>query len=244
VPPPGRSTPVESTASIYVPFEEEETTQRATPTVIKTEGASAPEGASTPEGASAPPLRTPTPPSDGLRQHTHSTAGSRQTPRYTEAFLSKVNTFGYDERYQSNMAYLAEIHTDQNTGEVDISDPRVYAAKRKSDPDMPTFHEAMRGDQAEQYVEAMKIEVTSLLLQKTWKPIPREEATNFIKSTWVFKLKRLPDGTPLKSKARFCVRGALQKEGVDYFKTYAPVIQWSTVRMLLTLVLGEGWATR
>jgi hypothetical protein len=57
------------------------------------------------------------------------------------------------------MAYLDEIHTDQNTVEVDISDPRVYAAKRKSDPDMPTFHETMWGDQAEQYIEAMKIEV-------------------------------------------------------------------------------------
>jgi hypothetical protein len=40
------------------------------------------------------------------------------------------------------------------------------------------------------------------------------------------------------------VRGGLQKEGVDYFETYAPVIQCSTVRMLLTLVLREGWATR
>jgi hypothetical protein len=65
-----------------------------------------------------------------------------------------------------------------------------------------------------------------------------------IKSTWVFKLKRLPDGTPLKFKARFCVRGDLQKEGVDYFETYALVVQWSTVRMLLTLVIIEGWATR
>jgi hypothetical protein len=156
VPPPGRSTPFESTDPIYVPFKEA-TTTRATPTVIKTGGVSAPEGASTPEGAPAPPIRAPTPPSDGLRRSTRSTAGSRQTPRYTEAFLSKSGKFGYDDGHQSNMAYLSEIHTDQNTGEVDISDPRVYAAKRKSDPDMPTFHEAMRGDQAEQYFESMTL---------------------------------------------------------------------------------------
>jgi hypothetical protein len=36
----------------------------------------------------------------------------------------------------------------------------------------------------------------------------------------------------------------LQTEGVDYFETYAPVVQWSTVRLLLTLVLRERWATR
>jgi hypothetical protein len=65
-----------------------------------------------------------------------------------------------------------------------------------------------------------------------------------LKGTWVFKLKRLPDGTPLKFKARFCARGDLQKEGIDYFETYAPVVQWSTIRLLLSTVLTEGWATR
>jgi hypothetical protein len=65
----------------------------------------------------------------------------------------------------------------------------------------------------------------------------RNEAPHVIKSTWVFKLKRLPDGTPSKFKARFCVRGNLEKEGVDFFETYAPVCQWSTVRMILTMVL-------
>jgi hypothetical protein len=36
----------------------------------------------------------------------------------------------------------------------------------------------------------------------------------------------------------------MQQEGVDYFEIYAPVVQWSTIRMLLTLVLREGWSTR
>jgi hypothetical protein len=54
----------------------------------------------------------------------------------------------------------------------------------------------------------------------------------------------LPDGTVLKLKARFCVRGDLQEEGVDYFETYAPIVAWSTARMLLTVVLQEGWTTK
>jgi hypothetical protein len=35
----------------------------------------------------------------------------------------------------------------------------------------------------------------------------------------------------------------MQQEGVDYFETYAPVVQWSTIIMLLALVLREGWST-
>ena len=36
------------------------------------------------------------------------------------------------------------------------------------------------------------------------------EGTKIIPGTWVFKLKRAPDGTPKKYKARYCVRGDLQ----------------------------------
>jgi hypothetical protein len=72
----------------------------------------------------------------------------------------------------------------------------------------------------------------------------RSEAPHFLKSTWVFKLKRLSDGTPSKFKARFCERGDLKKEGVDFFETYAPLCQWSTLRMILTMVLQNGWATK
>ena len=65
-----------------------------------------------------------------------------------------------------------------------------------------------------------------------------------LKGAWAFKLTRLPDGTAHCHKARFCARGDLQKEGVDFFETYAPVVQWSTVRLLLSTVLTEGWTTR
>jgi len=30
---------------------------------------------------------------------------------------------------------------------------------------------------------------------------------------------------------------------VDFFETYAPVVSWSTIRILFTLVLQEGWST-
>jgi hypothetical protein len=84
---------------------------------------------------------------------------------------------------------------------------------------MPRFHEAMEGKHAAEYITAMKTEVKGFLNQKTWTTKPRSKATKVITSTWVFKLKRLSDGMPSKFKARFCVRGDMQTEGVDYFKT-------------------------
>ena len=108
---------------------------------------------------------------------------------------------------------------------------------------MPSFNEAVDGEFSEQYMEAMKKEVSALILQNTWIMEPRIKTDNVNMSTWAFKLKQLPDGTPSKFEARFCVRGDLQKEGIDYFETNAPVVAWSTIQILLTLVLQEGWTT-
>jgi hypothetical protein len=160
-------------------------------------------------------------------------------------YLATVMENCQNDGYECAMAYKAELQTDNDTGLVDIQDPRVYAANKNKtyDEDCPKLFQAMNVEFAEQYLEAMKKKIQTLIAQKTWKTVPRSEATRVIKSTWVFKLKWLPAGSASKFKARYCVRGGMQQEGVDYFETYAPVVKCSTIRMLLTLVLREGWST-
>ena len=58
---------------------------------------------------------------------------------------------------------------------------------------------------------------------------------NVLKSTWAFKIKRFPNGLIRKFKARFCVRGDMQIEGIDFEETFAHVVNWITVRTLLIL---------
>ena len=85
------------------------------------------------------------------------------------------------------------------------------------------------------------------MLQNTWKRIPRSKVNpdyKIIKGTWVFKLKSLVDGTPSKYRTRFYARGDIQTEEVEYFETYSPVVQWSTIRTLFTLILVSGWDTK
>jgi hypothetical protein len=57
---------------------------------------------------------------------------------------------------------MAELQTYGEDGTINISDPRVNAAKYK-DADNPSFHEAMHGDAHEQYFESMKVEIASPL---------------------------------------------------------------------------------
>ena len=70
------------------------------------------------------------------------------------------------------------------------------------------------------------------------------EGANILPSIWAFAIKRDPAGEIKKHKARFCVRGDKQIEGVDYVDSYAPVVSWSTVRIMLSLAIKQGWAPR
>ena len=56
-------------------------------------------------------------------------------------------------------------------------------------------------------------------------------------TTWAFKIKHHTDYSIRKFKARFCVRGDVQKQRSEEeeMDTFAPVVQWSTVRLMLIL---------
>ena len=197
-----------------------------------------------PTAPSVPP--DPSPADPPLRRSSRSFKGTRTATRFQdEVYLSHVDPLRDPECHDMQLAYLAGLYTCLDTGDSFITDPRVYASKiRKTDADNPSFQQAIHGDHAEQYIEAMKKEVATLVHQNTWVSVPRQPGMNVLKGTWVFKLKRLPDGTPYRYKSRYCARGDLQREGVDFFEAYAPVVQWSTIRLLLSTVLTEGWTTR
>nr|GEW26019.1 zinc finger, CCHC-type [Tanacetum cinerariifolium] len=52
---------------------------------------------------------------------------------------------------------------------------------------------------------------------------------------WILKSKMKVNGSIDKYKARLVIQGFRQKEGIDFFDTYAPVARISTIRLLLAL---------
>jgi len=101
--------------------------------------------------------------------------------------------------------------------------------------DNPTWNQAMNGDAADHYWQACKNELATLEKMKSWEVVDIPAGKHILGSTWAFKLKRYPDGRPKKYKARFVARGDQQIAGVEFNETYAPVVQWTTVRMMLIL---------
>jgi hypothetical protein len=79
------------------------------------------------------------------------------------------------------------------------------------------------------------------------KPCHRSNLPASVKAlpaVWAFKRKRLPDWLIAKWKARLNVHGGRHQHGVHFWETYAPVMNWSTVRQVLTLSLLNGFKTR
>ena len=110
--------------------------------------------------------------------------------------------------------------------------PLILSAKANAD-DNPKWFAAVNGPYADKFYEGMVTELQTLEEIGAWIKVARTRTMNVLKSTWAFKIKRFPNGLVRKFKARFCVRGDMQIEGVDFDETYAPVINWITVRTLL-----------
>jgi hypothetical protein len=95
------------------------------------------------------------------------------------------------------------------------------------------------------YWKACEIELDTLTQKRdTWDVVDHEPWMNLLPSTWAFKCKHYPDGSVRKLKSRFCCRGDQQIKGVDFFDTFAPVVNWMMVCLMLILSMILGLATK
>uniref|UniRef100_W8AQ86 Retrovirus-related Pol polyprotein from transposon TNT 1-94 n=1 Tax=Ceratitis capitata TaxID=7213 RepID=W8AQ86_CERCA len=95
--------------------------------------------------------------------------------------------------------------------------------------------EALSSSEAKHWKKAMNAEYESLMRNGTWELVDRPKNGNVIGCKWVFSIKRNPDGSTEKYKARLVALGCSQKYNVDYCETFAPVVRHSTIRLILAL---------
>ena len=103
-----------------------------------------------------------------------------------------------------------------------------------------TVTEAMgRDDSWKDWKEAMESEFQSLINNKTWELVPLPKGHKSIGCKWIFKIKYSSDGSVERYKARLVALGYLQKEGIDYTETFAPVAKMTSIRTLLALAATD-----
>ena len=115
------------------------------------------------------------------------------------------------------------------------------------DNDTYTLKQMFKQDDKSSFVDAMMKEVKDHESRNHWTVLPRKEmpyGTKSILSVWSFKRKRYPDDRILKHKARLCGHGGMQTWGENYWETYAPVVNWLSVRTLMAMSIIHDLETR
>jgi histone deacetylase 1/2 len=147
---------------------------------------------------------------------------------------------------------LIEIFDATLTAHEEVTEPEVnpflHAFAASADPDTMYLREAMRQPDREQFIKAMKKEIQDHTENKHWRVVHRSslpKGTQILPAVWSMKRKRrIATREIYKWKARLTVHGGRQKKGVNYWETYAPLVQWSTTRLFLTLSVLRGWHYR
>ena len=98
-----------------------------------------------------------------------------------------------------------------------------------------TYKDAVTSSEAPQWKEAIKSEIDSILHNHTWELVDLPPGCEPLGYRWIFKRKMKADGSVDKYKARLVIKGYKQKEGLDYFDTYAPVTRVTSIRMVLAI---------
>ena len=137
---------------------------------------------------------------------------------------------------------LVNTHFDGTLNSIHIA-----LATAKGSNDTYTLKQMLKESDADSFKDAMEKEVDDHVSRNHWTLLLRDELPKGMKpimSVWSFKRKRYPDGRILKHKARLCAHGGMQTCGENYWETYAPVVNWLSVRTLLTLSITHNLETR
>jgi hypothetical protein len=86
----------------------------------------------------------------------------------------------------------------------------------------------------------MRSEMDAVEKNRTWELADLPRGHSAITLKWVFKLKRDECGVIIKHKARLVARGFVQREGIDFDDTFAPMARMESVRLLYALAAQEG----
>ncbi|KAK4388273.1 Retrovirus-related Pol polyprotein from transposon TNT 1-94 [Sesamum angolense] len=105
------------------------------------------------------------------------------------------------------------------------------------DIDEPTtYEEAVTSPNANEWIIAMKEEMSSMAKNNVWELVDLPTGRKTIGNKWVLKVKRKADGSIDKFKARLVAKAYTQKEGIDYEETFSPVVRFASVRLILAIV--------
>ncbi|CAK9820237.1 Retrovirus-related Pol polyprotein from transposon TNT 1-94 [Anthophora quadrimaculata] len=104
-----------------------------------------------------------------------------------------------------------------------------------------TYTEAVSTDDASKWKRAMDEEMLALEENHTWTLRALPQGKRAIGCKWVFSIKNDAAGNRKRYKARLVAKGFRQRAGIDYFDTFAPVVRYESIRILLAIAAKKDY---
>jgi hypothetical protein len=85
----------------------------------------------------------------------------------------------------------------------------------------------------------MQQEYSSLIGNGTWELVDLPPGGMVVKIIWIYKVKSNTAGDVSRFKARFVAKGCSQGPGLDYTKTFSPVIRMASLRLIMAIAAAR-----
>jgi len=83
-------------------------------------------------------------------------------------------------------------------------------------------------------------EIDALVSRRTWELVSAPK--DVVGCYRVYTLKYRPDGSVDRYKAKLMAKGYTQTYGIDYFETFSPVAQMSSIKIIFSVVVNLSWS--
>ena len=110
------------------------------------------------------------------------------------------------------------------------------------------LHQALVQLDRQEFIKAMIKEIHTHQEWKHWAVMPIEEVpkgTKILDSIWAMCRKRkIGTGKISRYKARLKAHGGQKEYSIKYWENFAPVVQWTMIRLIMMLTMIQDWHTR
>nr|GEW84047.1 integrase, catalytic region, zinc finger, CCHC-type, peptidase aspartic, catalytic [Tanacetum cinerariifolium] len=90
------------------------------------------------------------------------------------------------------------------------------------------------------WIESMQDELNQFERLQVWELVPRPEGNNIFALKWLWKNKCDAENIMVWNKTRLVAKGYMQKEGIDFEESFAPVARLEAVRMFIAYVAHKN----
>ena len=116
-----------------------------------------------------------------------------------------------------------------------------------SEDEPKSVQSALKSPEREKWVEAIREEINKLMARGVFRLIEEKElpaGKTAFPMLMLFKKKRDQHGEVVRYKSRCVLDGSKMKKNVDYYESYAPVVDFVNVRLLVAVAHANQWEIR